>query len=105
MVSGSEQMRATLLCGAPFARIIASGPLTANANSALSGLLSVTCEALEWYTENLLGTMKNPEKCNVGRVDYDMIVGGFHFAAEQRIVISEGVAIQSNQSSQTANMH
>lgn len=82
-------MRATLLCGGPISRIIATGPLTINANSALSGLLSVTCEALEWYTENLLGTMENSEECSNGNVDYSMIVGGFHFAAEQRILVSE----------------
>ncbi|CZT14068.1 uncharacterized protein RCC_00043 [Ramularia collo-cygni] len=94
IVSGSQQMRATLLCRSPNVRIIASSPLAPTAEDALDGLLLVTCEALEWYTENLLGTMKNAEKCAGGSVDYGMVEGGFQFAAEQRILAERPIKME-----------
>lgn len=78
-----------LLAGGPFnTRILAKGPQTATtAEDALRGLLDVTCEALEWYSENLLGKMRNAEECAEGRVDFAMVEGGFRFAAEKRILV------------------
>jgi hypothetical protein len=92
-------MHAMLLCGGPIPKIVQQGPHANNVHNALCRLLVVTCSALEWYTENLLGTMHDPEECANGAVDHTMIEEGFHFAAEQRIVV--GIYHTSAESEET----
>jgi hypothetical protein len=77
------------LVGSPTVRIVASGPLASNAHHALCGLLSVTCEALSWYTDNMLGEMESKEECAKGAVDYSMVVAGYNFAAERRVIVRQ----------------
>ena len=76
---------ASLVAGHALARSIAArGPKSTCLTSALEGLLHVTSEALGWYTETLLGEIKNKEETDKGVVNFGMVEDGFHFAHVQR---------------------
>lgn len=82
---GSYTYTAVLVSGHVLARSIAArGPKAACLTSALEGLLHVTSEALGWYTETLLGEIKNKEETDKGVVNFGMVEEGFHFAHVQR---------------------